>query len=678
MASVILLIAFAFLYAVWRRERKRHQLLARDHARLQADHDTMEGMWIDAPLGLAILDRELRYVRINRLLADINGLSIEEHAGKSLREIVPDLAPQVEELFLNVIRTAKPLLGIVIGGETSSQPGVERFWRENVYPIMSTHGRVLGLKVTIEECTEQKRLDDALRASEQRERQRAMELETVMNAAPAGIFITHSTTCSDVAINAEAMRMLRREASEQLSLSCPGEKNYQIFANGELREASSLPLQVAAASGMAVRGQELELRFHDGAVMSILANAVPLHDREGVVTGAVAAFVDITAQKMASDMLQQDSQRKDQFIATLAHELRNPLAAIRTGLDLMKVSPTSLSLVTRTRDIMERQLGHLVRLIDDLLDVSRINTGKLEMRREPMSLAEVIDNALEVNAPFIEDSGHTLEVSVIATPLYIEADRVRIEQVLTNVLHNAAKYTPAGGKVTVTVTEAAGEAIICIADNGIGIDPIVLPSLFDIFSQAEAGRDLRKGGIGIGLSLARKLVELHGGKLTASSDGIGKGSTFTIRLPLCEVPIIKAPASASSASTHGPMQTQRILIVDDNTDAALTLASLLETCGHRIATAHTGTEAIASAKTFYPDIVFLDIGLPDISGLDIARMLRREERLRNAKLVALTGWGSVNDRTATKEAGFDLHFTKPINIDALRLGLPELKLPLAH
>jgi CheY-like chemotaxis protein/anti-sigma regulatory factor (Ser/Thr protein kinase) len=327
---------------------------------------------------------------------------------------------------------------------------------------------------------------------------------------------------------------------------------------------------------------------------------------------------------------------------------------------------------------MERQIDHLIRLIDDLLDVSRVNTGKLEMRREPMSIKEVISYVLEVSAPLIEDSGHTPEFDLPPNSLYVEVDRVRIGQVLTNVLHNACKYTPAGGDIRVEVKEENGEAVISVIDNGIGIDPATLPMLFEMFSQADSSRDLRKGGIGIGLSLARKLVEMHGGTITASSPGANKGSTFTIRIPVCKAPAIVAEDTLPPSSANASARAHRVLIVDDNADAAQLFASLLAMCGHSIEVAHTGAEALAKAKSFVPEIVFLDIGLPDMSGLEVAKTIRQAPSLCGVKLIALTGWGSARDQAATAEAGFDLHFTKPISLDAIRVGLPDLELPQSH
>jgi signal transduction histidine kinase len=670
-ACAILGLALMALVAALRRERAAfRERLARQHT----DFDAMEKAYVDAPLGLAILDRDLRYIRINRHLADINGVAIAEHAGKSVREIVPDLAAEAEQGFREVIRTGKPLLGVVLSGQTRSQPGIQRFWRENVYPIMAPDGTVLGVNVTVEEVTGEKRLNDALQESERRERERAAELEALMDAVPAAIFMTRSPHCENVTGNREVMRMLRMQPGERFSLASPGEHSYKLRRHGRDCAIDSLPLQMAAA-GTPVRGDELEAHFENGDIVHILVNAAPLRDAAGELAGAVSSFVDITAQKQASALLREDSRRKDEFIATLAHELRNPLAAIRTALDLMKVSPPGAPAVGRTREIMDRQLGHLVRLIDDLLDVSRINTGKLELVKESATIAEVVDSALQVSGPCIAAAGHTLEVHLPTEPWRVKVDRVRIEQVLTNLLTNAAKYTPAGGHIRVSAEAEGRLAVIRIADNGIGIDPATLPTLFEVFSQAESGRGMRRGGIGIGLCLARRLVTLHGGTLTASSAGPNQGSTFTIRLALSAEPAL-APVQPIEPDSLPPAAPRRILVVEDNPDLARSFSMLLASCGHEVELAHTGASAIERGRLFQPEIVFMDLGLPDIAGCEVARAFRLDDAMRGAFLVAVTGWGALNDREATSRAGFDMHLTKPVGIDAIRqvlAGLPLIK-----
>ena len=667
------LLAVALFIALRRLRNLRARI-----SRLQRDFADMEMAYANAPLGLAILDTRLRYIRINNLLAQINGVSVQDHIGKTIREIVPDVVDHVEERLLRVIRTGELLPGIVFEGMTSAQPGVPRFWRENAYPIFDEHGEVVGISVAVEEITEEKRLNDALRASEMRERERAAELETVMNATPAAILLSHDRACSHVSGNPESYRLLRLTPGGNASATAPDAEEIRPFieyANGVPVRPDQLPMQVAAATGEEVRDAELELHFRNGDVIHLLSNAAPLRDHAGDVIGAVGAFIDVTARKEAGQALQRESRRKDEFLAMLAHELRNPLAAIQAGLELMKLPPNGSPASVQARNAMERQLMHLVRLIDDLLDVSRISFGKLALKKAKVSMREIIDSAVEVSRLQAGGSGHVIDVDVPAAPLYVDADPVRMAQVVSNLLNNATKYTPEGGRIRVQAEREDRDAVIRVIDNGIGIEKDMLDKVFDMFSQVESASDHRKGGIGVGLSLARQLVEMHGGKLIAESDGPGTGSIFTARLPLCDGVIDDAPSDSLRFDTPSTAPRRRILIVDDNEDAAQMLGTLLELAGHTIRLAYSGRNAIDVAKAFQPELAFLDIGMPDMNGHEVAKAMRNDNGIMRATLVALTGWGSVSDRAESKDAGFDYHLTKPVTLDAIRRILPDLKLP---
>lgn len=659
----------------------RQRLRAAEAAAAQQQREwrDMELAYASAPLGMAMLDRQLRYIRINRLLADINGISLEAHLGKTVREVVPNLADQVEQPFLQVVHTGEPLLGLVFEGTTAAQPGRTRFWRENVYPILDDKGDIIGINVSVEEITEEKRLYDALRASEARERERAAELEAVMNATPAGIFLAHDVSCSYVYGNEEGSRLMRLQPGENGSANRPGMPSpcrFSEMRTGTPLRPHQLPLQVAAATGKEVRGAELTLSFDNGDVVHVLCNAVPLFGSDGKPAGALCAFIDITAQRQAAQISIEESQRKDAFLATLAHELRNPLASIQSGLEIMKLSPLDTPAMARARDIMSRQLSHLLHLIDDLLDVSRITSGKLELKKRKIDLRKVVQDALDINHLYLETFGHEMRLTLSPVPLIVDADEVRLAQVIGNLLNNAAKYTPERGCITVAVEAEEYCAVIRISDNGIGIDKEMLPGLFNMFAQLEDGRGRRKGGMGVGLSLARQIVELHGGMLGAQSAGPRQGSTFEVRLPLCEPAIEETKARDATPSFHDDCSpAKRILVVDDNKDAAEALSALLGMAGNTIQLAFTGNDAIRRAREFEPEIAFIVVGLPDISGLEVAKSLRKEASLQRATLIALTGWGSDKDRQRTKEAGFDFHLTKPASMDAIRHILPGLKMP---
>jgi two-component system CheB/CheR fusion protein len=414
------------------------------------------------------------------------------------------------------------------------------------------------------------------------------------------------------------------------------------------------------------------LHARDGSWHWFLVCAVAIHDNDGKVKHWFGTCTNIDDRWQLEQELKDGNRRRDEFIATLAHELRNPLAPVQAGLELMRINPSFPAQLDNTREIMARQLKHLVRLIDDLLDVSRISTGKLELVRQTVPVRNIIDNALEVSRLHIESSGHTLDVCVAPETLIVHADPVRLAQVLSNLLNNAAKYTPGGGLIRLVVERDANDVSICVIDNGIGIDPAVLPNIFDLFSQGTAGSDRRQGGIGIGLSIARKLVEMHGGRLIAKSAGLGQGSCFVVRLPLAraENPVAVPPLLTPTSASNVP--ARRILILDDNVDAAETLGALLSLLGHTVQLAHTGTDAVTLAQRFLPEIAFLDIGLPDISGYDVARQLRRDPGLQGIYLVALTGWGAAADRANSADAGFDLHLTKPVAMDLLKETIPDL------
>lgn len=677
LAGIALLLLCGVFVLVWQRaELKKARQEALAARRQTAD---MDWAYTSAPLGLAMFDKDLRYIRVNKRLADFNGRSMEDHIGRSIPEVVPEVAPQAEEPFRQVLRSGKPLLGLVFETTTIGDPDVVRCWRESVYPIFSASGEVIGLNVAVEEITEERRLSAALRSSEQRDRERATELEAIMDATPAGIFIARDPQCLHVAGNPEAYRLLRLEPGINFSADPSNRTKLSVYAeaeDGTPVPAHELPMQVAAATGEAVRGRELIYRMPDGDVVHALINAAPLRNELGQVTGAVGAFIDVTAQKQAQQALQQDSRRKDEFLATLAHELRNPLAAIQSGLEVIRIAPPASAAAAGTGAVMQRQLGHLTRLIDDLLDVSRIRSGKFELKTETLDLRTVIEDALGVSRAYVESCRHSLKVNLCAEALFVEGDAVRLAQVVNNLLNNAAKYTPEGGSIALTLERRADDAVIEVSDNGIGFDTEQMPQLFNIYSQLEKGKERRQGGIGIGLSLAKRIVDLHGGILTAHSAGPGKGSRFTVCLPL-NGSAGRASAAGATAATAaaGP---RRILVVDDNMDAAHTLCALLELAGHDIKPAYTGRDAIDAALSFTPEIAFLDIGLPDMTGYALAAALRAEPALENIRLVALTGWGSEKDRLASLEAGFDFHLTKPATLDAISAILPDVGLPSAE
>jgi PAS domain S-box-containing protein len=419
------------------------------------------------------------------------------------------------------------------------------------------------------------------------------------------------------------------------------------------------------------RGERVEhydtvRRRKNGELFDVSLTVSPIRDASGTVVGASKIARDVSERKRAQQTLEDANRYKDEFLAMLAHELRNPLAPISNALQLLQVVDPSSAQATHVRAIMERQLSHLVRLVDDLMEVSRITRGKIELRREPVLLSSVMLSAVETARPALEAAQHNFRIDMPAEAIEINGDFVRLAQVISNLLGNAAKYTDAGGDISLVAERHGEEALIRVRDNGIGIDEAMLPRIFDMFAQVPASQRRSQGGLGIGLALARALVELHGGRIEAASAGPGKGSQFTVRLPVARV-VRSAGASPAQpkAATAAPHR-RRVLIVDDNVDAAETLQMVVSTMGHDAETAHDGRAALEAARSRRPDIVLLDISMPGMDGFTVARRIRSEPELRKIRVVALTGFGQQDDRRRTREAGFDDHLVKPVSREDLR------------
>ena len=367
--------------------------------------------------------------------------------------------------------------------------------------------------------------------------------------------------------------------------------------------------------------------------------------------------------------LREADRRKNEFLASLAHELRNPLAPIRTGVEILRMSAAESRLQT-VLPMMERQLEHMTRLLDDLLDVSRISRGKIALHVERIDLRAVLEGAIESSRPLIEQMGHTLDVSMPGTPVFVDADGVRCSQVFSNLLNNAAKYTPSGGRIALRLDDQGDAVEVSIADNGIGIAPENLDSIFEMFTQVGSASHAQ-GGLGIGLSLAKGLVALHRGSIDVHSDGRGRGSTFRVRMPKRLVP--DAPA-ATSAGGRAPGRNLKVVVVDDNRDAAGSLAMLLELLGHDVRVAYDGDAAVRIAGELHPDLALLDLGMPNVSGYEACRRMRSEPWGTRMTIIAVTGWGQEEDRRQSADAGFDHHLVKPVSPDTLE-SLPSLLRP---
>jgi len=396
----------------------------------------------------------------------------------------------------------------------------------------------------------------------------------------------------------------------------------------------------------------------------------PTFDAAGHPDGWVGVDVDIDDRKRAEQKLREADHRKDEFLAILAHELRNPLAPLGNSLQIMRLAARDEATVSHARDVMERQLQQLVRLVDDLLDVSRITRGTLELRRRRIEISAVLLSAVEASRPLIEAPFHELSLKLPSESVYVDGDPARLAQVVSNLLNNAAKFTETGGLITLEAFTEGGEVVIRVRDTGAGIPPDMLASVFEMFRQVDSTLERARGGLGIGLTLVKQLVELHGGRALARSDGRGKGSEFEVRLPLAE-----APARADDLGADRPEEprgpSRRVLVVDDNDDAAESLAILLRLMSHHVRVAHDGLTALRMAADEPPEVVLLDIGMPGLNGFEVAQRLREQPWGRSLILIALTGWGQEGDRRRSRQAGFDFHMVKPVDPDALESLLTE-------
>jgi PAS domain S-box-containing protein len=403
---------------------------------------------------------------------------------------------------------------------------------------------------------------------------------------------------------------------------------------------------------------------HDG-LRHFSCRLVPEFNERGEVDTTLGVTHDVTDSRAYEQRLLEQDVRKDEFLATLAHELRNPLAPIRTGLQLLKLGPKA-DVAARTLPVMERQLGQLVRLIDDLLDVSRISSGKIVLKRERIAFQDIAAAALEASRPLIDAAGHSLTIDWPDEPVWLDADPTRLTQIFSNLLTNSAKYMRPGGQIRFSARRQGESVLISVKDNGMGIPPDMLGTVFDMFTQINRTLDRAQGGLGIGLSLVKTLVEMHGGSVQAASGGIDLGCEFMVTLPMALGAALEVHAApAVSAVLAG----RRILVVDDNVDAAETMAMLLELSGHEARSAFGGQEALEVACLFRPDVVFLDIGLPGMNGYEVARRLLADPATARAKLIALTGWGTEDDIRKSKMAGFHAHLTKPVDPDAVEAML---------
>lgn len=415
--------------------------------------------------------------------------------------------------------------------------------------------------------------------------------------------------------------------------------------------------------GEKVQHYETRRKRKDGQIVDVSLTVSPIRDASGKIVGASKIGRDISQQKQIEAERQEADRRKDEFLAMLAHELRNPIASINSAAQLFGKLESEAELEW-AKDVIQKQVKHLSRLIDDLLDVSRITRGKISLRKELLNLSPIVSGAVETVRPLIEERKHELVVSLAPGALRVEGDPLRLEQVLVNLLTNAAKYTESGGRISLSATRDQESIVIRVRDNGLGIAPELLPRVFDLFTQGDRSAARSEGGLGIGLTLAKQLAEMHGGQLFAASAGLGQGSEFTLRLPAAKGATAPQPPTKQSLPRLA-RQSSRILVVDDNVDTANGMAKLLSLLGHDVKTAHNGETAIEVAREQRPEVILLDIGLPRLDGYQVVRQLRQEPYCKTALIIAVSGYGQEEDRRKSQEAGFDHHLVKPVDFDTL-------------
>ncbi|HEY7315814.1 MAG TPA: response regulator [Gemmataceae bacterium] len=450
-----------------------------------------------------------------------------------------------------------------------------------------------------------------------------------------------------------------------------------------VHDPAELPRVLAKYKDAIASGEPWEdtfpLRRHDGQMRWHLSRALPVRDDQGRIVRWFGTNTDITDRIEMEAALKRSDRRKDEFLAMLAHELRNPLAPIRNAAQVLNLLVVNDPKLRRTCEMIDRQVGHLARLVDDLLDVSRITSGKIKLQKEAVELTAILARAVETSRPLIDARRQELTVTLPPETIPVEADATRLAQVVSNLLNNAAKYTPEGGRIRLTVEKADREAVLRVCDSGVGIPGDLLPQIFDLFTQGDRSLARSEGGLGIGLTLVKSLVEMHGGRVEAKSDGAGRGSEFAVYLPTLPSADRGGRSAESSSGPRSvlrdPQSKSRLLVVDDNADAAESLSMILRASGHQVRTAYDGPTALRAAAEFQPDVVLLDIGLPQMDGYEVARRLRGEVGLKDARLVALTGYGQEEDRRRAQEAGFDEHLTKPTDLTVLQNLLTKRRGP---
>lgn len=628
------------------------------------------------PVLVSYVTADQRYGMVNRAYEEWFGVPCGSLVGKTLLEVI---GPGAYATLRSHVE--RGLAGEHLTFEQYGVPyrlGGARDVRVQFVPHRSPAGEPDGYVALLQDITQQRALaqerealmqrEQEARAAAQAERERQLELfiqapvPIAMLEGPQHVFSFANPAYLSLLNGRQVLGKPLREALPDWLPQRFERLLDQVMHTGEPYSGRELRIRLADAS----EGEDLVVNF----VLTPKRNAA------GAVDGVLLSGCDVTEQVHARERVEQlrhaaeDANRsKDEFMAMLGHEMRNPLAPISTALQLMKLKQEPA--FAREREVIERQVDHLAHLVDDLLDVSRITSGKVELKRERLNVAAVVARSLEVASPLLEQRQHHLSVSVVAHGLYVEGDALRLSQVVSNLLTNAAKYTDVGGKIEISAVREGADVVLRIKDNGVGILPEMLPRVFDLFSQERQSMERARGGLGLGLTIVRSLVEMHGGKVGAHSEGRGLGSEFSVRLPSSVDDARGSDAQAARTGLVPTTRPRRILIVDDNADAATLLSATLECLGHETRVAYDGPSALQVVLGFQPEVAVLDIGLPAMDGYELAERLRSLPHLHHTRLIALTGYGQGSDQERSRAAGFDAHCVKPVQLSRLEELLRE-------